>query len=45
MHKVVFFLRYRDDADLGEAQRRFAAEHSRLVLAVPASSATCRTRS
>jgi uncharacterized protein (TIGR02118 family) len=35
MHKVVFFLRYRDDADLGEAQRRFAAEHSRLVLAVP----------
>jgi uncharacterized protein (TIGR02118 family) len=35
MHKVVFFLRFRDDVDRAEAERRYAEEHAELVLAVP----------
>ena len=34
MHKVVYFLRYRDDVDRPEAERRFAQEHAALILAV-----------
>ncbi|MGH2850822.1 MAG: EthD family reductase [Solirubrobacteraceae bacterium] len=35
MHKIVFFLRFRSDVDRAEAERRYADEHSALVLAVP----------
>ncbi len=35
MHKVVYFLRFRDDVDRAEAERRFAEDHAELVLAVP----------
>ncbi len=35
MHKVVFFLRFRDDIDRTEAERHFAEEHAALVLKVP----------
>jgi uncharacterized protein (TIGR02118 family) len=35
MHKIVFFLRFRDDVDRSEAERRFAGEHADLVKAIP----------
>ena len=35
MHKVVFFLRFRDDIDRADAERDFAGRHAELVLAVP----------
>jgi len=35
MHKIVFFLRFREDVDRAEAERRFAGDHAELVLAIP----------
>ena len=35
MHKVVFFLKFRNDVDRAEADRHFAQEHAALVLEVP----------
>jgi uncharacterized protein (TIGR02118 family) len=35
MWKVVFFLRYRDDMDRAEAERRFAGSHAEIVLETP----------
>jgi uncharacterized protein (TIGR02118 family) len=35
MHKIVIFLRFRDDVDRAEAERRFAGPHAELVLEVP----------
>jgi len=35
MWKVVFFLRYRDDVDRAEAERRFAGSHAEIVLETP----------
>jgi uncharacterized protein (TIGR02118 family) len=35
MHKVVFFLKFRDDVDRADADQHYAAEHAELVLDVP----------
>ena len=35
MYKIVFFLRFREDRDRAEGERRFAGDHAQLVLAIP----------
>jgi hypothetical protein len=35
MHKIVFFLRFREDVDRAAAESRFAGDHAQLVLAIP----------